>query len=70
MIDEEGRGREGRTYDVTDGEKDQQWNISNFQHLIFLQYTETFIIRVPAVKLRQFRGGFDSTPSYTFCCNM
>ena len=35
--EEEGREREGRTYDVTDGGKDQKWNISNFQPLIFLQ---------------------------------
>ena len=69
MTEEEGREPEGRTYDVTDGGKDQKWNISNFQHFIFLQHTETFIIRAPAGKLRQFRGGFDSTPSYTFCCN-
>ena len=69
MTEEEGREREGRTYDVTDGGMDQNWNISNFQPLIFfIQYTETFIIRAPAGKLRRFRGGFDSTPAYTFCC--
>ena len=70
MTEEEGREREGRTYDVTDGGKDQKWNISNFQPLIFLQYTETFITRAPAGKLKQFRGGFYSTPSYTFCRDM
>ena len=70
MTEEEGREREGRTCDVTDGGKDQKWIISNFQRLIFLQYTETFIVRVPAGELRRFRGGFDSTPSYTFCSNM
>ena len=70
MTEQEGREREGRTYDVTDGGKDQKWNISNFQPLIFLQFTETVIIRVLAGKLRRFRGGFDLTPPYTFCCNM
>ena len=59
MTEEEGREHEGRTYDVADGGwrdggKDQKWNISNCQPLIFLQYTETFIIRVPAGKLRRF----------------
>ena len=70
VTEDEGRERKGRADDVTDGGKDQKWNISHFQPLVFLQYTETFIIRVPAGKLRRFRGGFDSTPSYTFCCNM
>ena len=70
MTEEEGREREVRTYGVTDGGKDQKWNISNFQPLIFLQYVETFIIGAPAGKLSRFRGGFDSTPSYTFCSNM
>ena len=36
----EGRNREERTYDVTDGGKDQKWIISNFQRLIFLQYVQ------------------------------
>ena len=63
----EERDREERTDDVTDGGNDQKLNILNFQRLIFLQYTETFIILAPAGKLRRFRGGFDSMPSYTLC---
>ena len=38
VTEEEGRECEERTYDVTDGGKDQKWNISNFQRRIFLQY--------------------------------
>ena len=56
MTEEEGRECGGRKYVVTDGGKDQKWNISNYQLLNFLQYTETFIIRVPAGKLRRFQG--------------
>ena len=69
VIEKEGREREGRADDVTDGVKDQKWNISDFQSLIFFQYTDYFIIWAPAGKLRRFLGDFDSTP-YTLCCNM
>ena len=42
----------------------------SFQRLFFLQHTKTVIIVAPAGKLRRFRGGFGSIPSYTFCRNM
>ena len=42
MTEEEGREREGRTFDVT--EERIRNGILNFQPLIFLQYTETFEI--------------------------
>ena len=61
-----GRDCEERTDGVTDREKDQKWIISNFQRLIFLQCTETFIILASAGRLRRFRGGFDSTPHIHF----
>ena len=61
----EGRDHEERTDDATDGEQDQKWNNTNFQRLIFSRFTETFIILATADKLRRFRGGFDSIPSYT-----
>ena len=71
VTEEEGRELEKKTIDVANRRKGSETKYLEFSTPYFIpMYVITVTILASAGKLRRFRGGFDSTPSYTFCHNM